>query len=335
MIKLVVLLTIILSITFTGLIYNHALAQAPTFNYQNPFLGDFKCYFPENEFDIFVDDVLLQDQFDTGAQQLDLDKIIRFCNMVEKVEQAPNPTTGNPGFPGSIPPKIFDLNPDTESDTDQHFLVYRLCPEASENIECQPLPAINQMITLTDQFGTTEHIVKQPVELWVPASKDFVIGDPINYPISSINDIHYKCYDISPVPNPLGQLAVGMIDQFLNTNRNILQADKLCNPVIKNGEGTLNNEHLKCYKFLNPQSLSLTRYFSDQFVTDQPLTSPREYELCLVADKNILRSVPVGGILVPVDSTILLLAGTYSTASWLIPTIVSAIGFGIVILRKF
>ncbi len=335
MIKLVVLLTIILSITSTGLIYNQVLAQAPTFNYQNPFLGDFKCYFPENEFNFFVDNVLLQDQFDIEAQQLDLDKIIRFCNMVQKIKQDPNPTTGFPGFPGSIPPKIFDLNPDTESDTAQHFLVYRLCPKDSESIGCQPLPAINQMITLTDQFGTTEHIIKQPVELWVPSSKDFEQGGPINEPISSINDIHYKCYDISPVPNPLGQLTVGMIDQFLNTNRNILQADKLCNPVKKNDEGTLNNEHLKCYKFLNPQSISITRYFSDQFVTDQPLTSPTEYELCLVADKNIPRTVAVGGILVPVDSTVLLLAGTYSTASWLVPTIVSAIGIGIVILRKF
>jgi len=31
----------------------------------------------------------------------------------------------------------------------------------------------------------------------------------------------------------------------------------------------------------------------------------------------------------------LLLAGTYSTASWMIPVIVSAVGIGIVIARKF
>ena len=44
---------------------------------------------------------------------------------------------------------------------------------------------------------------------------------------------------------------------------------------------------------------------------------------------------PVGGEMIPLDTTALLVAGTYSTASWLIPAIVSAIGIGIVIARKF
>jgi len=44
--------------------------------------------------------------------------------------------------------------------------------------------------------------------------------------------------------------------------------------------------------------------------------------------------VEVGGNLVPIDSTALLLAGAQST-TWMIPVIVSAIGIGIVIARKF
>jgi len=43
----------------------------------------------------------------------------------------------------------------------------------------------------------------------------------------------------------------------------------------------------------------------------------------------------VGGELIPLDTTSLLLAGTYSNAAWMIPVIVSAIGIGIVIARKF
>jgi len=53
---------------------------------------------------------------------------------------------------------------------------------------------------------------------------------------------------------------------------------------------------------------------------------------------NVLVSVGcplVGGDLIPLDTTALLLAGTYSTAAWMIPVIVSAIGIGIVIARKF
>ena len=46
-------------------------------------------------------------------------------------------------------------------------------------------------------------------------------------------------------------------------------------------------------------------------------------------------SVPVGGQIIPVDSSALLLVGTYSISAWLIPAIVAAFGIGIVIARKF
>jgi len=46
-------------------------------------------------------------------------------------------------------------------------------------------------------------------------------------------------------------------------------------------------------------------------------------------------TIVVGGEFIGVDTTTLLLAGTYSTAAWIIPVIVSAIGIGIVIARKF
>jgi len=44
---------------------------------------------------------------------------------------------------------------------------------------------------------------------------------------------------------------------------------------------------------------------------------------------------PVGGELIPLDTTMILLAGAQMNAAWLIPVIVSAIGIGIVIARKF
>jgi len=45
--------------------------------------------------------------------------------------------------------------------------------------------------------------------------------------------------------------------------------------------------------------------------------------------------VVVGGELIPLDTTMVLLAGTQMTASWMIPAIVSVIGIGIVVARKF
>ena len=44
---------------------------------------------------------------------------------------------------------------------------------------------------------------------------------------------------------------------------------------------------------------------------------------------------PVGGEFIPLDSTMVLVAGAQYTAAWMIPVIVSAIGIGIVIARKF
>jgi len=43
----------------------------------------------------------------------------------------------------------------------------------------------------------------------------------------------------------------------------------------------------------------------------------------------------VGGDLIPLDSTMVLVAGTHLVAAWMIPVIVSVIGIGIVITRKF
>ena len=45
--------------------------------------------------------------------------------------------------------------------------------------------------------------------------------------------------------------------------------------------------------------------------------------------------IPVGGEFLGVDSTALLLTGAQLNAAWMIPVIVSGIGFAIVIARKF
>ncbi len=43
----------------------------------------------------------------------------------------------------------------------------------------------------------------------------------------------------------------------------------------------------------------------------------------------------VGGEFIPLDATMVLVAGTHTAAAWMIPVIISAIGIGIVIARKF
>jgi len=46
-------------------------------------------------------------------------------------------------------------------------------------------------------------------------------------------------------------------------------------------------------------------------------------------------AVAIGGEIIQIESTAVLLAGAQTTSSWLIPVIVSAIGIGIVISRRF
>ena len=53
-----------------------------------------------------------------------------------------------------------------------------------------------------------------------------------------------------------------------------------------------------------------------------------------INDMNGLQTA-VGGDLIPLDSTMILAAGAQYTAAWMIPVIVSGIGFAIVIARKF
>jgi len=43
----------------------------------------------------------------------------------------------------------------------------------------------------------------------------------------------------------------------------------------------------------------------------------------------------VGGTIIPIDTTSLLLAGAQSTTAWIIPVVIAGIGFAIVISRKF
>ena len=43
---------------------------------------------------------------------------------------------------------------------------------------------------------------------------------------------------------------------------------------------------------------------------------------------------PVGGELIPIETTSLILAGTQMTAAWMIPVLVSAVGIGLVVFRK-
>jgi len=69
--------------------------------------------------------------------------------------------------------------------------------------------------------------------------------------------------------------------------------------------------------------------------TWQPDVTSGDYVISLTGAAGTTNCGAVGGELIPLDTSALLLAGAQMNAAWMIPVIVSAIGIGIVIARKF
>jgi len=320
--KSIVLLVMIASISSIGLASNQAYAG---FDVD---LGDYKCY--DAFFDLSQESAILEDQF--GIMNILVEDIIKVCPPVFKSGEPPG--NGFPGFPSS-PSVGFP---------DNHFVVHEICDAGYPPPGCGALPPLGKIVILTDQFGPTIHQVMEPVELWVPAIKEDSGGRTFPANPNDETEIHYKCYNIEPVDNPLGFLEIDLLDQFAERNNDILKADKLCTPVKKTisvGKGgsetfgTLDTEHLKCYTILDDPLFDLddsSFAFSEQFFEGNLLIET-EHEVCLVADKQVLQLI--GGSLIPIDSTSFLLAGAQIAASWMIPVVVAGIGIGFVVLRKF
>jgi len=91
-------------------------------------------------------------------------------------------------------------------------------------------------------------------------------------------------------------------------------------------------EMVKIEAINNSQCISFTpglNAFSIMF----ELNAATDFDSVLITPS--LKKFAVGGELLPLDTTMVLVAGAQSTSAWIIPVIVSGIGIGIVIARKF
>jgi len=316
--KSILFILIISSLAIIGIASNQSYAGSPpTPAPSPPIIGDFKCYLDEPL--VTAANVKLYDQFFPDGVDVSVIQYFKSCTQVIK-------SSGTGGlFPASDPPQ----EPDT------HFRVYTI----------DSGPAVSDTILLTDQFGTTRATVNEAVELWIPADK-LDSSQQIEFPKNSL-DIHWKCYNIQP-STTIQLSGVTLTDQFMpsNSGNNLDGPFKMCNPVIKelsDGSqfGTLIDDHLKCYD-INPKQTPnpISKFLSDQFDLLIGLTLTdfiSEYDVCLVAGKDVLsfeNGVSVGGTRLHIGTTAILLATTQMTASWLIPVMVTGIGFAVVILRR-
>ena len=211
-----------------------------------PTLDHFYCYFapsasPSPRF-------TLQDQFDVGlnplippeVEHVQLLKIVRFCNPVQK-------TTADGTVTGIQHPA-------------DHLAMYLFTPDPWSSH-----PIIPRLVIIRNQFGTQRLRTSNPVLLAVPSGKTLSVITP-----SIPTDLdHFKCYLAS---GKVINQPVLLKDQFSTDSvlAGVLQPILFCNPVKKVvGEITTRiqnrDAHLACYVTTPRNSPVRTLFYSNQF----------------------------------------------------------------------
>jgi hypothetical protein len=316
---LVSAISVLLVLSLSQIVFNEAFAGSgfprtplPT---DGP-IGDFRCWGAQGATS-FVTAVDVEDQFGFMEQAF-IGEPIEFCASAEK------------RFDNKIFESPFGINPG------QHFTAYRFTSPIP-----LPNPEVHSVFIPQFDLFIPEIIMSSPLEILVPTTKIIPDPNPQNPPIVSPSqtDLHYKCYLIEEPPLvtlPAFSLATQFDAEDFAEGQ--FFAFLFCNPAIKiDGAwnppefGELIDEHLIC--FLNIQQDSHSILIDNQFTLTQqlPLLLNGKQKICLEALKDF--NPPVGGQMVPIDTTALLVAGAQST-TWMIPVALSLVGIGLVFYRK-
>jgi len=238
-------------------------------------------------------------------------------------------------FEDTVDPPVVELVDQfgTENvDLNQGFFV---CEEALKHSDVPPIDPRHWTLylfsgtkdfgtkVLNDQFGTETVTGSLSGDLLTPATKD---GQ------SPPNDQHWTSYEIS------GQIIPGLVlvsDQFGTSTLSLDVAVNFLTNTIKNGEGDPNGPDMKCYSIEGETPIidPPLHEYADQFGSSITVQPDPATLFCVLAEKS--SPAAIGGDIIPIDSTMVLVAGSQNTAAWMIPVIVSVIGIGIVIARKF
>ncbi len=107
---------------------------------------------------------------------------------------------------------------------------------------------------------------------------------------------------------------------------------------VNPGTPAVNPEN--CIRDEPPTNTLSGYFFEDWTCTPNPVNEVIWFDITgavildIVVD-TVSFGMPVGGEMIPLDTTMVLVAGSQNTAAWMIPVIVSGIGIAIVIARKF
>ncbi len=334
----------ILTVALFSTVPNEAFAQQSLFDYRCYNIDPINTSPPDQG----NNKVTLKDQFFPNGVEHTLLFSEEFCNPANKQPKQ----LGNV-IPAFLPHlrcwSIDDPEPASNIEVlvrDQFFLAGRIhmvqeAVEFCHSVDKAPGPMVGATGSQAPQWpGSTG---SEDIANW----KCYRITDP-NVPIPTPNPRHLEDQFTRALPTIPGFSQVVTIGDAL----------KLCTPALKtHGPFTdlpscaeldpnsnppfttcltissLADEHMKCYD-LNEEDVNpdLPIGLVDQF-TDEGNTILSLDKICIAADKDLL----IAGTFIPLDSVMILLAGTQMSMAWILPALVATagIGYGIEIARKY
>jgi len=170
-------------------------------------------------------------------------------------------------------------------------------PDPVTHEVCYPIngPPANVAVTVENQFGTRQIIVREPFTLCVPSEKEPLAPTPVPLPRN-----HFKCYVADG--SPIGAF-VNLEDQLLSAPATVEEPSFFCNPVDKNGEGIIDPEdHVSCYGLQDFVNVSGTRRIRNQF-QETTLTLYLRAELCVPSRKLAVGPIPTTTTTTTVSTT--------------------------------
>jgi len=198
------------------------------------------------------------------------------------------------------------------------------------------LTPISLNIGISDQLDPLPELVsiRGPTVICAPTEKAF---PPVPLPPLMNNNTHLTCYDSGA---PTTEMNFNVTDQF-NVPKvvSVKTALQFCETATK---APIN---------MAPPPVNVQRQFNLRLMPDGPFVNTNidtqdqfnnaqvNFQLAfsnfLLVPAQKSFGMAIGGEIIPLDSTMILLAGTHSVAAWMIPVIVSGIGIAVVIARKF
>jgi hypothetical protein len=182
----------------------------------------------------------------------------------------PGPDTDGDGVPNIRDNCPFAPNPD-QADSNQNGIgdaCEFAAPASLDHFRCYDVKGNDQTkiaVTLEDQFGKRSAVVKKPIGLCAPASKN---GSPVSQP-----QAHLKCYDLEKEDPKKVNRDVEVTNQFGKEKLKVDKVESLCTPASKSLTGTpgpppQNLDHFECYKVKGGRDVKQSVMVQDQFGTE-------------------------------------------------------------------